>query len=260
MKKSLLLPLLLLFISFTSCRSIEERRGFSVQDVPNPHLQNAYQFISDPKDYINERDEAVLNQMIFQISQTADVEIAVVLLPHINRVKYANEREFANLLFEAWGIGKKGTDRGLLILQTIEGRNYTFEVGYGLEGELTDAQCKMIQVKRMIPYAKEGQYSLALKAGLESVQSILKGSAESRVIPPIQKEKEKKGKGGFGFLGGLLLLAIIVIILITQGPSGLMYILLLLFSGGRRGGGGMGSSGGSWGGGSSGGGGASSSY
>ena len=81
------------------------------------------------------------------------MEIAIVVLPAIDGDTYGSAREFANELFNTWSIGKKETDRGLLIqlITNEDNRENTFEVGYGLEGELTDGLCKLIQKHRMIP-------------------------------------------------------------------------------------------------------------
>ena len=102
--------------------------------------------------------------------------------------KYSSAREFANELFNTWGIGDKETNRGLLIqLVTREDlREITFETGYGLEGELPDGLCMLIQKRRMIPPMKEGRYGEGLLAGLEEVRKAL--SNEST----LEAEEEKK--------------------------------------------------------------------
>ena len=146
-----------------------------MEDVPNVQLIDYTRFVSDPNDSIDEADEAVLNQRIGYLRDSLDVEIAVVVLPAIDGDKYGSAREFANELFNTWGIGKKETDRGLLILLITneDNREITFEVGYGLEGELTDGLCKLIQKRRMIPPMKEGRYGEGLLAGLEEVRKVL---------------------------------------------------------------------------------------
>ncbi len=254
MKKSLFFTSLFVLFTLFSCKSLDERRGFSIEDVPNVHLQDAHHFISDPKEYLNPSEKKILNQAIAQISQNDQIEIAVVLIPKIDATKYGSHRDFANRLFEKWGIGNKGSNRGLLILHSVEDRNYTFEVGYGLEGELTDARSKIIQTHRMIPYAKKGHYATALMEGLKEIHQTLN---KSNTLPlkekkDLHKKSQKEKPSLFGFL---LFAIIIIVLLFTIGPRGVL--LLLLSLGGRRGGG---FGGGSWGGGSSGGGGASSSY
>ena len=166
--------LIALLVALTTW-SATAQTAYRVEDVPNVQLIDYTRFVSDPNDSIDEADEAVLNQRIGYLRDSLDVEIAVVVLPAIDGDKYGSARDFANELFNTWGIGKKETDRGLLILLITneDNREITFEVGYGLEGELTDGLCKLIQKRRMIPPMKEGRYGEGLLAGVEEVRKVL---------------------------------------------------------------------------------------
>ena len=166
--------LIALLVALTTW-SATAQTTYRVEDVPNVQLIDYTRFVSDPNDSIDQADEAALNQRIGYLRDSLDVEIAVVVLPAIDGDKYGSAREFANELFNTWGIGKKETDRGLLILLITneDNREITFEVGYGLEGELTDGLCKLIQKRRMIPPMKEGRYGEGLLAGLEEVRKVL---------------------------------------------------------------------------------------
>ena len=169
----LLLIALLLGLSTLSAAAAPE--AYRVKDVPNVQLTDRTRFVSDPADAINEADEAALNQRIGHLRDSLDVEIAVVVLPAIDGDTYGSAREFANELFNTWGIGKKETDRGLLILLITneDNREIIFETGYGLEGELTDGLCKLIIDRRMTPVMKDGSYGEGLRVGLEEVRKVL---------------------------------------------------------------------------------------
>ena len=166
--------LIALLVALTTW-SATAQTAYRVEDVPNVQLIDYTRFVSDPNDSIDQADEAALNQRIGYLRDSLDVEIAVVVLPAIDGDKYGSAREFANELFNTWGIGKKETDRGLLILLITneDNREITFEVGYGLEGQLTDGLCKLIQKRRMIPPMKEGRYGEGLLAGVEEVRKVL---------------------------------------------------------------------------------------
>ena len=167
--------LIALLVALTTWSATAQTTTYRVEDVPNVQLIDYTRFVSDPNDSIDQADEAVLNQRIGYLRDSLDVEIAVVVLPAIDGDTYGSAREFANELFNTWGIGKKETDRGLLILLITneDNREITFEVGYGLEGELTDGLCKLIQKRRMIPPMKEGRYGEGLLAGVEEVRKVL---------------------------------------------------------------------------------------
>lgn len=166
--------LIALLVALTTW-SAAAQTAYRVEDVPNVQLIDYTRFVSDPNDSIDEADEAALNQRIGYLRDSLDVEIAVVVLPAIDGDTYGSAREFANELFNTWGIGKKETNRGLLIqlITNEDNREITFEVGYGLEGELTDGLCKLIQKHRMIPLMKEGRYGEGLLAGVEEVRKVL---------------------------------------------------------------------------------------
>ena len=173
------LLLIALLVALTTWSATAQTTAYRVEDVPNVQLIDYTRFVSDPADAIDEADEAALNQRIGHLRDSLDVEIAVVVLPAIDGDTYGSAREFANELFNTWGIGKKETNRGLLILLITneDNREITFEVGYGLEGELTDGLCKLIQKRRMIPPMKEGRYGEGLLAGVEEVRKVLTGES-----------------------------------------------------------------------------------
>lgn len=74
--------------------------------------------------------------------------------------------EFANRLYEAWGIGKKGEDKGLLILLAMKERRIRVETGYGVEGILPDAKVGAIMDRYIIPYLRRGRIGEGLYSGL----------------------------------------------------------------------------------------------
>ncbi len=108
--------------------------------------------------------------MLKSLEDSTTVQVAVAV---INSIGEKVPKEFATALFRYWGIGQSDKDNGLLILLVMDQRRMEFEVGYGLEGILTDGICKRIQVLHMVPYAKEGNFDAAVKNGLYEVNKIL---------------------------------------------------------------------------------------
>lgn len=74
-----------------------------------------------------------------------------------------------------WGIGRKDINDGVLVLIAPNERQLRIEVGYGLEGVLTDALCSEIVNKIMLPLAREGKYDEALIQGATAVVQVLGG-------------------------------------------------------------------------------------
>ena len=66
--------------------------------------------------------------------------------------------DYAVRLFETWGIGKKGEDKGVLILNTIKEQEIRIETGYGVEGILPDGLLGTIRDQYLIPHLREGDF------------------------------------------------------------------------------------------------------
>ena len=132
---------------------------YTVREVPNVQLRDAQQFISDPEQVITYNDKEILNEKLFEIRESLDVQTAIVVIPDIDE-QYTSAKEFATELFGYWGLGVQNSDNGLLILLlTADGkREIVFETGYGIENTLSDGTSKLIQAQKMIPFLKEDAY------------------------------------------------------------------------------------------------------
>lgn len=158
--------------------------------------------------------------------------------------------EFAVKAFEAWQVGRKGLDDGLVLFIMADDRKMRIEVGYGLEGEVTDLKASRVINDILAPGFRGGDADGALRRAVAELQTIVSGQASAG---DVGGEKRSLGKAEtfFVILAGLVFL----IILITN-PSLALWLLINILSGGGGGGrGGRGGFGG--GGGRSGGGGAS---
>ena len=77
--------------------------------------------------------------------------------------------DYATRLYETWGIGKKGEDKGVLILNAIKEREIRIETGYGVEGILPDGLTGEILDRYVIPHLKNGDYGGAHLAAVRAV-------------------------------------------------------------------------------------------
>ena len=164
--------------------------------------------------------------------------------------------EFAVKAFQAWKVGRKGIDDGLVLFIMAEDRKLRIEVGYGLEGVVTDAESSRIINEILVPRIRAGDNDGAVKGAVDSLLGTIEGrpSGDTQPVPGSSASKSKIPPI-FIIIGAIVFL----IILITH-PSLALWLLINMLSGGRGGGfGGRGGGGGgfSGGGGRSGGGGAS---
>ena len=158
MKKSI--PLIILLLLMTLHAEIPASTPFpkpsgSVNDfasvIPEPYLKK-----------MNDLSEEVLAK--------TGVSLVVATVETIgdNAVEtYANE------LYRDWGIGKKGEDKGVLILLALKERKIKIETGYGVEGILPDGLVGQILDESVLPYLKNGRYGEGLYNGLVSVALVI---------------------------------------------------------------------------------------
>lgn len=160
-----------LILSLAFSVSIALAEGYRVRDVPNVLLADSLRLTSDPASFLTPEARQGLDEQLVSLRRTYGVEATVVVLPSIAE---ADVEDFATELFRLWGIGDKKDNTGLLILLVIDQRKIRMEVGYGLEGVLTDARCAQIQRRVMIPAMRRGDYATALEQGIRQVDELLR--------------------------------------------------------------------------------------
>lgn len=84
--------------------------------------------------------------------------------------------EFSIKVAETWGIGQKDKDNGVLLLISLNDRKLRIEVGYGLEGSLTDYISSSIIRNSIVPYFKSGDYEKGIESGVDSILSAISGT------------------------------------------------------------------------------------
>jgi uncharacterized protein len=165
--------------------------------------------------------------------------------------------EWAVKAFEAWKVGRKGLDDGLVLFILADDRKIRIEVGYGLEDKVPDVYAYRVINNILVPGIRAGRPDEAVEAAVTALIGYISGDERAAPEAPAPRRRISTAKGIFAGIGVLIL----IIIFITN-PSLAFWLLLNILSGGGRGrgGGGWGGGGGggfSGGGGGSGGGGAS---
>jgi len=148
------------------------------------------------------------------LEKTNGAQLAVVTVPSLDGLSV---QEYANKLFNLWGIGHKGKDDGILFLIAPTEHKARIEVGYGLEGTINDGKAGRILDESVIPYFKAGDYSQGVLSGAQHIAAAITGDASQiTVAAPPSKPSEPpidlKGKifiiAFFGLFVGLGFLAI----------------------------------------------------
>jgi len=103
-------------------------------------------------------------------------QIAVLTIPTIDS---DSVEEFATRVFESWKLGRKGEDNGVLVVVVPQDRKMRIEVGYGLEGTLTDVVAARIIRNVMTPRFKSGDYDKGIEEGAAAIVATLEGEADA---------------------------------------------------------------------------------
>lgn len=129
-------------------------------------------FVSDFAGMIPANEKAVIERTLQEFEKTTSNEIAVVTIPSLEGDTIEN---VAVSLFADWKIGKDKKDNGVLLLIARDDREMRIEVGYGLEGALTDAQSYWIIRDVLTPRFKEGNYALGISEAIDKIMAATKG-------------------------------------------------------------------------------------
>ncbi len=158
-----------------------------------PLLAAAYSRPGNPQGYVSDfasilsaAARQTLETKLAAFKQQSGDELAVVSVSSLGEDTIEN---YAVSLFADWGIGEQGKDNGVLLLVAPNEREVRIEVGYGLEGALTDAQSYWIIQNEVLPAFKNGDYA----AGIEKAVDKIIAAVGGEVIP---SESPRESGGG----------------------------------------------------------------
>ncbi|WP_217477486.1 TPM domain-containing protein [Stutzerimonas stutzeri] len=221
--------------------------GLAAQALELPPLTGR---VVDRAELLDTQAEARLTGMLAAHEKASGEQVVVVTVPNLQG---RSIEEFGVALGRAWGIGQKGEDNGALLIVARDDRRVRIEVGYGLEGRLTDAQSSVIINRIITPAFREGDFTRGITDGAAAMIQVLGGDPLQTAAPAMPMGAQEPG--GLGILGFFLMLVAIFVIGGGRGGRGggrgagrAMLLGALLGGMGRGGGGGFGG-GGSFGGG-----------
>lgn len=247
------MPLVGLFF-FLLCTSLQAQ----ALKFPNPEGP-----VNDYAQVISPQYEAQMNQLAQALWDQTGTSVVVATFRDLGG---ESPQIFANKLYESWGIGTKGEDKGVLILLALKERRVRIETGYGSEGILPDAKVGAILDQYVVPLLRLDRYGEGLLNGMVAVSQVVAQDAGVKLdldryrTPTVAQPSAKRG---FPLFPLLFILFIIFGLLGRRMGFFPFFFFPWIFMGGGRGmGGGFGGSGGfsggfgGFGGGMSGGGGA----
>lgn len=142
---------------------------YSVKDIPNVHVADRTRFVSNPDNILSPHGEEEVNSALRQVNAQTSAEFVVVAVDELDK----DIDEFATELFRDWGLGKKDTNNGLLLLISKNSREMVFRTGGGVEGLLPDGLLGSIIRKEIAPRFREGDFDGGVLNGVNKVNEIL---------------------------------------------------------------------------------------
>jgi len=221
--------------------------GYGQADLPMPQ-----HYVEDYANVINDSDERSLNGVLQELEQKTGAQYIILTVLSTGGLPI---EQFSIELAEKWKLGQKGKDNGMLFVLASNDRRWRFEVGYGLEGFVTDQYCGRVGRDVLVPYLRKGDYSTGIyQANMQIVQQIATEAGVSLIgMPKITPVPVSDRRRGLPCCSALPILFFMLLIFGGIGRGMGWWFLLPFMMGGFGGHGGYGRSG-SFGGGSFGGG------
>lgn len=171
--QTILIACLIAVTAWAAGDSVKEYK--SVDDVPNVRLTDVRRYVSDPTSILSPAATDTIDAILGRLEKSTGIETAVVMLPSIGENDIF---DFSTSLLRKWGIGKKKSNNGLLILFVMDQHKVRFATGYGIEGTMTDAMSKRIQMQYMVPAFKRSDWNKGMVEGIRATAKVLDGSME----------------------------------------------------------------------------------
>ena len=220
--------------------------------------------VVDQANIIQSDTRAAVEQKSADLEEKSGIQLVVAT---VNSLEGQEIEPYANALFRKWQLGEKNKNNGVLLLVAPNERRVRIEVGYGLEGTLTDALGKVIITNAITPRFKTGDFSDGISRGVDDIITVLTTDASEWEKRPALRLDHQPANEPLNWIILLIVIVVVVMLIVSPGFRWFFFnvvlnILLSSGSSGSSGGfsGGGGGGGFSGGGGSSGGGGASGSW
>ncbi len=198
----------------------------AARDLPMPS-----RYVVDNANVIDAEDERSLLNILQELEQKTGVQYIVLTV--LTTAGVPIEEFSIRHAHDLWKLGQKGQDNGLLFTLALKDRKYRFEVGYGLEGVITDRFAGQVGRSVLSPYLKRGEYSRGIyEANLQVVRRIAEQADVTLTgmpaLPPLSRGRPPVAPC-CGMPLGTLLFLFFLIFMIGGGRSGGLWWLFLPF-------------------------------
>ena len=164
---------------------------FAQNELPEKPIS----WVSDYTNLLNSNQEKILNNKLDALEKATSTQLFLAVFDRIPESFYLED--FVVKLYEKWRPGRKNENNGVLIVLFTGDKQIRIEVGYGLEGVLTDMQAGRVIEDVMKPEFKKGDYFSGLNNGIDVIISAVKGEYK---IPVQRKSSRSKKTNWFSLM------------------------------------------------------------
>lgn len=193
MLKRSALPALLALAVFLAGSGLEARAQRAL-----PRLTG---HVVDETGTLTAEERASLERTLANYEARKGTQVVVLL---VDSTEPESIEQFSIRVAEAWKLGRRGVDDGVILLAAMRDHSIRIEVGYGLEGVLPDAIAKRIIAEIIAPRFRDGAYAAGIQAGVERILSVTEGEP----LPAPQRQR-----GGTEVDGALIVLVALGILI-----------------------------------------------
>lgn len=165
--------------------------------VPIPDLSHR---VTDLTATLSAAQVSALEEKLAAFETRQGSQIAVLIVPTTQPEDIA---QFGIRVADAWKVGRKNVDDGVILIVAKDDRRLRLEVGYGLEGAIPDAIAKRVIAETITPYFKAGDFAGGIDAGVTQLMGLIEGES---LPPPEEAPVGQQANGSFMFVlfGGIL--------------------------------------------------------
>jgi uncharacterized protein len=162
--------------------------------------------VTDLTNTLSASDRQALEAKLAAWETQTGNQLVVLMVPSTQPEAIAS---YAIRVAESWKIGRKGKDNGAVFLVAKDDRKNRIEVGYGLEGVLTDVTSRRILAETVAPFFRNNQFAQGIDAGVDQIINVVNKGEPLADAPSVQTPQRKSG-GGIPFDLIFILLFVVV--------------------------------------------------
>ena len=138
--------------------------------------------VNDYGGMLSPESERRLETLLKELEEKDSTQVAVLTIPSLDGDSL---EDFSMRVAERWKIGRKGFDNGVILIVARDDRKVRIEVGYGLEGRLTDLTAGRIIRDRIVPEFRAGRFDQGVLNGVVALTEVVRGEFQAPAQPPI---------------------------------------------------------------------------